>query len=145
MGKPRLVSPGRLEFNLSHSGDHALLAVSRERPVGVDIEVVRPIRERDSIVSRYFTDAERISFDAVPPPLRDDHFFRLWTRKEAFLKALGVGLSGGLDRVEVGSGFVKLSAEGRDWSLMDLYPGSELRGAIAAEGDGWSVRAFGPS
>ena len=99
-GKPALVaaddssdSPS-LRFNVSHSADLALIAVSLDRELGVDVEQIRPIAEAARIVESYFTAAEQIEFRSLDPTLRDAAFMRGWTRKEAVLKAQGVGLAG---------------------------------------------------
>src|SRR5207237_1874899 len=94
-GKPALpprLDGTRLEFNLSHSGDMAVLAISRGPAVGVDVEQVIRVSELDSIASRFFSASEKAALNAVPAHARDSAFYSCWTRKEAFLKALGDGL-----------------------------------------------------
>ncbi|MEX2287165.1 MAG: 4'-phosphopantetheinyl transferase superfamily protein [Planctomycetaceae bacterium] len=103
-GKPQLlpsptVSP--LRFNLSHSEGLALVAVALDREVGIDVERVRPLADVENIVERYFAPGERGKWQALPDHERLAAFFRCWTRKEAYLKACGTGLSLGLDRFEV--------------------------------------------
>lgn len=103
-GKPELAprshsSPVR--FNLSHSRELALVAVTLGGEVGVDLEHLRPICELENIVGRYFACREQAQWRALAEQERLPAFFRCWTRKEAYLKARGVGLSGGLDRFEV--------------------------------------------
>jgi 4'-phosphopantetheinyl transferase len=90
-----------LRFNLSHSEALALIAVALDCEVGVDVEHVRPIDDVESIVKRYFAPGEQAAWRALPERERLGGFFRCWTRKEAYLKARGIGLSGGLDRFEV--------------------------------------------
>src|SRR5688572_20859640 len=89
-----------LRFNLSHAGERALIAVSLGREVGVDIEEVRPI-ESLTLADRFFAPAEFRAIEALSPAARTDAFFRCWTRKEAFIKAHGAGLSAPLDSFEV--------------------------------------------
>ena len=95
-GKPALEAAGGLHFNLSHSQGVALIALSGEAEVGVDVELVRPMNDASDLAANYFDPAERDALSAIGPgPARDLAFFRCWTRKEACLKAAGVGL--GLD------------------------------------------------
>jgi 4'-phosphopantetheinyl transferase len=104
-GKPRLQSDdqGALEFNLSHSGDLALVAVSSDAPVGVDIERVRPWGPGvDDAPAHVFGARERCQLAAVPARLRPEAFTRCWTRKEAIAKAIGTGLSSALAAMDVG-------------------------------------------
>lgn len=92
-GKPRLLAPRDLHFNLSHSGEWALIGVSHQGPIGVDIEVARPLDDADSLAERNFTPKEYRDYLNAPAPERLQTFYRCWTRKEACLKALGSGLS----------------------------------------------------
>ena len=88
-GKPYVVD-GSLHFNLSHSGDYALIAVTADAPVGVDIERHREHRRWREIAKRFFAPHEASSLRTA------DDFYRLWVVKEAVLKALGTGLRGNL-------------------------------------------------
>jgi 4'-phosphopantetheinyl transferase len=95
-GKPALAPPlseSGVRFNLSHSGGRALVAWTVGREVGADLELVRPVRYGVKIARRFFSDDEQAAFVAVEPLLWDETFFRCWTRKEAFIKAIGDGLS----------------------------------------------------
>lgn len=91
-GKPSLAGPGPA-FSLSQAGDCVMVAGSAGSPVGVDVEPVRPLPEAEGIASRFFAPEERLARVACAACERDEAFLRLWTRKEAYLKALGVGLS----------------------------------------------------
>jgi 4'-phosphopantetheinyl transferase len=93
-GKPRLAGPGRLRFNHSHSGEIALVAVSGELEVGVDVEEVRPGRNVVGLAERAFAPAMAAAVREAPAAERDLLFHRRWTAHEARLKCLGVGLSG---------------------------------------------------
>jgi 4'-phosphopantetheinyl transferase len=98
-GKPYLtncVTP--LSFNLSHSGDFAVLAISAQKRVGVDIEVIRQ-RDFMKIAEHYFHPQETLALRGFPHNQKINVFFELWTRKEAFLKALGGGIATGLDKI----------------------------------------------
>jgi 4'-phosphopantetheinyl transferase len=100
-GKPRLADHPSLHFSLSHSGDQAVLAVSEQREVGIDIERVRPLDHLD-LARRYFHPNEVATIDGVRPPQEQLlTFFRIWTLKEAVVKAIGKGLSIPLDTFEV--------------------------------------------
>ena len=90
-GKP-LLRNDDLHFNLSHSGDVALIAVSGQR-VGVDVEIARPIPNVASLVQRFFSREEALQFESLREELRLTAFFHGWTAKEALLKAVGVGLT----------------------------------------------------
>ncbi len=90
-GKPELDGPGRVQFNLSHSQDRVVLALSRTHVVGVDIEVPRQFGEDVARVA--FTVAERAALARLPDDERRVAFYRYWTCKEAVVKALGCGLS----------------------------------------------------
>jgi 4'-phosphopantetheinyl transferase len=100
--KPFLIGPGAdLSFNLSHSHELALVAVTRGRAIGVDVEHHRAGVELESVARTSFSAAERRALLALPPHEREAAFFRGWTRKEAYLKARGEGLSMPLDRFSV--------------------------------------------
>jgi 4'-phosphopantetheinyl transferase len=101
-GKPSLAdSRCDLHFNVSHSHDAAVIAISRAGEVGVDIEAIRPMDDGEGIAGRFFAPAEADRLCSIPPESRDEAFFACWTRKEAFVKAIGEGLSHPLDSFEV--------------------------------------------
>ena len=91
-GKPYLPADRSLYFNLSHSLSSALLAVCRFAPVGVDIEHRRALSDMDRLARRCFSTPEYTAYQAAESALREQIFFRLWTRKEAVIKASGLGL-----------------------------------------------------
>lgn len=100
-GKPRLADRPSVHFSLSHSGDQAVLAVSNQREIGIDIECVRPLDHLD-LARRYFHPNEVSAIEAVKAA--DEQllaFFRIWTLKEAVVKAIGKGLSIPLDTFDV--------------------------------------------
>lgn len=99
-GKPELAPGTGLHFNVSHSGDRVLIGLALE-PLGVDIERVRETTDLEGISRRFFSEREVQVLFRLPPEQRPDAFFRCWTRKEAFIKALGDGLSHPLDAFEV--------------------------------------------
>jgi 4'-phosphopantetheinyl transferase len=103
-GKPRLAplhAAADVEFNLSHSGILALYAFTRGRAVGVDVELIREVPDIDDLAERFFSVTETALLRAVPADRRSLAFLACWTRKEAFIKALGLGLSFPLDAFDV--------------------------------------------
>lgn len=100
-GKPKLAdSSAWLQFNLSHSHDQALIAVSSVE-VGVDIERIRELRHFDRFVRRFLSPNEATYLSKCSADVRDGEFFKIWTAKEAYLKAIGTGLAGELQAFEV--------------------------------------------
>jgi len=97
-GKP-FIKNNPLHFNVSHSGDYFLMGVTRESAVGVDIECARPNRDFLALAKRFFTPSEFAAIQSDKNPVAA--FYRCWTRKEAFIKAAGLGLSFGLSNFEV--------------------------------------------
>jgi len=139
----------RVEFNLSHSGGWALLGVTRGRAIGVDLEAARHIPELEDIARRHFAPAEMDSLLRLPPPRRTEGFFACWTRKEAYVKAIGGGLSVPLDRFEVSVdpgapvGFRSIdgSAEAAaNWSLWGFRPLVDYWAAVAVHGNGLTLQ-----
>ena len=101
-GKPRLEDgAGALEFSLSHSGLHAVLAVCRTVPLGIDVEQVKPERDRTRLIEGVLSELERRAIEALPAEGQGLAFLRDWTRKEALLKATGHGLAIPLKSVTV--------------------------------------------
>jgi 4'-phosphopantetheinyl transferase len=102
-GKPQLPAGLNLGFNLSHSGDCGLIAFSRHRHVGVDVEVIDDTpRDRHDLAASVFTPQEQQAFLTTPPSQHEHAFLTAWTRKEAVLKALGVGLTVPPNQIHVG-------------------------------------------
>lgn len=101
-GKPALVYPEGVHFNLSHSQATALIGVGTVFPLGVDIELMRPLRDALTLAADHFTEAECDALEARSGISRDQAFLICWTRKEACLKALGVGLQLPTRSFEVG-------------------------------------------
>ncbi|WP_158306439.1 4'-phosphopantetheinyl transferase superfamily protein [Pusillimonas sp. T7-7] len=102
-GKPSLRDADACCFNIAHSGDYALLAVSQGLPVGVDIERQREIEDLDALARMVLSPAEAGGWAALPPVDRVPTFFSIWTAKEALVKATGRGLGLSLTSLEVGS------------------------------------------
>lgn len=152
-GKPSLVPPwsaSDLRFNVSRSGGLALLAVVRGVDVGVDVERVRPLPDLEPVASRFFSPGEARRLRRLPPSLRLDAFYRAWTRKEAFLKARGEGLTRSLAGFEVtvepGRAPRILRIDGPDepdrWILLHLAPAPGYVGAVALPVPGIGLRRW---
>jgi 4'-phosphopantetheinyl transferase len=125
-GKPRLAGTGAVSFNLSHSGACAAAAVSRGRELGIDIEQIRPDAAWRDIAARFFSPEERAWLDSRVEP---GAFFRLWTAKEAVLKAAGTGLAAPLHRICVRPG-----EDAPPWNLRELDLAAGYAGAVAFDG-----------
>lgn len=139
-GKPLL--PGGPAFNLSHSGGWAALAVAPVA-VGVDIEAERPVEPE--VATRFFSAAEQAALAPLAGAAWRQAFFRIWTRKEAFVKALGLGLSHPLDSFDVtadaGARLTRHAAGNpADWALIDLPLGPGWAGAVAVQTGGSPAR-----
>jgi 4'-phosphopantetheinyl transferase len=140
-GKPSLsganASSG-LSFNLAHSGNLAVLAISKERNLGIDIELIKPESSGDDIARRYFSAREATELLALPPEERIEAFFHCWTRKEAYLKATGMGLQTPLDSFSVsltpGQPAHFLGGVEPRWNLASFQPADGYVAAIVYDG-----------
>lgn len=144
-GKPELAGGNgdALYFNLSHSNGLALFAVTKEHKVGVDLEWIRPVDDMDSIARRFFSKAEYQAYSALPQSQQSLGFFNCWTRKEAYIKAIGQGLTCPLADFDVsltpGQPAKLLSIKDDPqsvelWSMTALAPAAGYVGAIIVEG-----------
>ena len=142
-GKPELAGPwsGCLEINLSHSGERALIGLSARARIGVDIETIRSLPDALRMARNHFAPDEVAALERCDPSSLLHAFLACWTRKEAFVKAAGVGLSVPLDRFSVTvppvpAGLVAIAgdaARAHDWSLHHLDPAPGYIGAVAIE------------
>ena len=151
-GKPALStdsSERKMDFNLSHSDDFALVAVTWERKVGVDLERIRQGVSAQVIAQQYFSKSEVAELLGLPSEQREIGFFNCWTRKEAYIKAQGLGLSLPLESFDVSLGPnepVILRAtrpdpqEAARWTLLSLEVSPGYAAALAAEGQGLEFR-----
>ena len=142
-GKPRLAggfAESDLRFNVSHCGDVALYAFSSGREIGVDVEAVRELRDADGVAARFFSCRENEAYLALDPRDRPLGFFHCWTRKEAFVKALGDGLHFPLDAFDVSLApgeparilrVADVAGSACGWTLHDVDLGLEPRFAAA--------------
>jgi 4'-phosphopantetheinyl transferase len=129
-----------IDFNWSHSGDHAVVAIGRGLELGVDLERVRARPRALEIAGRYFSADETAALAALPPAARDVAFLEFWTAKEAVLKALGRGIAFGLHRLSIATDGQRLSLrrlEGenvQEWQLRRLPVDATLIAALAWRG-----------
>lgn len=153
-GKPALVDTfgkGRIRFNLSHSEGLALFAFTRDHEIGVDIEHIHDIFEMNQIAEQFFSVRENAVFRALPKSKKKEAFFYCWTRKEAFIKALGDGLYQPLDKFDVSlvpdepARLLRTygdSKEASRWIIQDLKPASSFAAAFAVEGGSWQLHCW---
>jgi 4'-phosphopantetheinyl transferase len=126
-GKPTIRSAA-IHFNLSHSGAMAACAVTRDHEVGIDIERVRPLPDLESIARRFFDPEDSGKLLELGEEERVSAFFRYWTRKEAYVKAIGARL-------------MEIQPPAANWSLIDLDAGPDYAAAVAIRGSNWTVLA----
>ncbi len=154
-GKPALAGmstrpEGRLCFNLAHSQSLALYAVTYEREIGVDIEYIHAMPEAEQIATRFFSAQENAVLRLLPSQQKQEAFFNCWTRKEAYIKALGDGLAQPLAEFDVSlapgepaslriSGDAQAAAR---WSIQALTPASGYVAALAVKGHGWQLKCW---
>jgi 4'-phosphopantetheinyl transferase len=134
---------------VSHSNKIALFGFTKNREIGVDVEYVKQLPDADKIAKRFFSSQENLIYQESPK--KPAAFYHCWTRKEAFIKAIGEGLSFPLDQFEVS--FLPKEKpcikhingdknQGKRWSLKGLEPHPGYIGAIAAEGKNLRFREF---
>lgn len=148
-GKPSLANPrlnSSLNFNLAHSGKLALYAITLDRAIGVDVEEIRQEFASEEIARRFFSVSEASQLFSIPANDRAKAFFDCWTRKEAFIKAKGLGLSLPLDQFDVSltpeAPALLLETrwdkkERSRWSLKAIDLGPNYSAAVAVEGRHW--------
>jgi 4'-phosphopantetheinyl transferase len=142
-GKPRLPAGGP-SFNVSDSGDFVVVALA-SADLGVDAEVVRPLARREQLARRICTQREFEAIESIPEAERDAATLRLWTCKEAALKAVGTGLSGGVRNVEIDlrpggpPRLHRLRGEIDGWTLLPVTLEPTVVCSVVIRGDGWQV------
>ncbi len=147
-GKPKLISTQEqgLQFNVSHSGDLVLIAITKGRAVGLDVEKIRPDVDLDGVATRFFSTLECQRLASLAGPAKYEAFFKCWTRKEAYLKAHGGGLSVPLDRFDVSflpnEDVVLLETrpdpnEAKRWTILPIDVPYGYVAALAAQGADW--------
>jgi 4'-phosphopantetheinyl transferase len=153
-GKPALASNEghvTIRFNLSHSNGFALYGITRGRNIGIDIELVRDDIAAGPIAQRFFSKSEISSLERIHKNKRSGVFFQYWTRKEAFLKAKGEGISFPMEQCDVSliNGkvlspvtFLGDQSEKSCWYGQDLFPGHGYAAAIVVEGSDWELSCW---
>ncbi len=151
-GKPAISSPllnPSIEFNLSHSAGWGLLGLARGRAVGVDIEAHREMSDAEQVAQSHFSPAETREFLAAPAGERTEAFFACWTRKEAYVKAVGRGLAMQLDRFEVSfragdaprlRSICGSTAAASAWTLWNCDVGAGMSAAVVVHGTCSTIR-----
>ncbi len=150
--KPAIKTKGAsLQFNMAHSNDLGVIAITSEKHVGIDVEHVSTVVDMDNIVAHAFSPYERSVYSAIPADLRANVFLRCWTRKEAYMKATGMGLSLPPDKFDVTlipGEIPRLLRVEHDpdevsrWSLSDFDLATDYIGTVAFEGTFSSLRLF---
>lgn len=141
-GKPVLAAPhaAKLHFNLSHSEELAVYAFSCDAPVGIDVEYLRALPEAMRLADRFFSAPEARAIASLTPEKQGVAFLRAWTRKEAYLKATGEGISASLAAIEVtlleeeACRILRLGGDDRAaarWQLWELVPDADSLAAVA--------------
>ncbi len=154
MGKPFLAEShaSPISFNLAHSGGLAIYAFSLSRELGVDLEFIREELAEEGIAERFFSRREIGELQAVPVELRKQAFFNCWTRKEAYIKARGEGLSMPLDAFDVSltpgepAALLKNHADETDvtrWEMRSIPVAAGYVAALVVEGHDWKLKTFG--
>jgi 4'-phosphopantetheinyl transferase len=153
-GKPFLAQPqsaAGLRFNLSNSHELAVVGLVMGPEIGVDVERLRSMPDCEKISERFFSASERQALRGVSALRKEEAFFNCWTRKEAYLKAVGEGLAAALDSFDVtlvpGDPPRMLSLEGdaeraARWSLYHLRPAGDYVAAVAVQGGRWELETF---
>jgi 4'-phosphopantetheinyl transferase len=152
-GKPFLLldSQSQINFNVSHSHGRAAFAFSRGRELGVDLEYVKDDFDDELIAKRFFSRAEVLALQTVPADLLKQAFFNCWTRKEAYIKARGEGLSMPLDQFDVTLkpdepvALLNNYREEREvsrWSMQSIPAPEGYVGALVVEGHDWKLKSF---
>lgn len=140
-----------LEFNLSHSGDFTLIAVARGNKVGIDVERIRSDIELENIANRFFSTNEFTELMSLPTEQKTSAFFSCWTRKEAYIKAQGLGLSLPLESFDVSispnePAILRATRpdahEANRWALFSLDVDPEYAAALAVEGPALDLRLW---
>ena len=133
-GKPGLsseINPMNLNFNISHSGDLGIIAISKNNPVGIDIEQILELNDLDNLMDLIFTESEIKQIDLLDHFDKTKMFYKIWTAKEAFVKAIGQGLSFPVKNIEleinhlenISIKYIKKFPDSlNDWQLLSFVP-----------------------
>lgn len=145
-GKPFLAC-GSLHFNISHTADLLMIAVANFADIGIDVEAIKPRGNLDGLAARCFAETEYQAWRQLSGAQQEEVFYRLWTKKEAFVKAVGRGIALGLDkcevRLEAGGQFVSIPAEfggAADWQITELPVNAESAAALVTPNCSFALR-----
>jgi len=150
-GKPSVAAAHAIKFNLAHSHGQAAYAFSRNRELGIDIELMRQDFGGEDIARRFFSTHEVQCLETVAKDLAGQAFFNCWTRKEAYIKAIGEGLSMPLEAFDVSLAPGEPAAllqnrlnerEVERWSMQSLTAPDGYAAALVVEGSGWNFKQF---
>jgi 4'-phosphopantetheinyl transferase len=146
-GKPFLsekFSKKKIRFNLSHSNGYALFAFACDREIGVDIEYIKELPGMDKVAEQVFSTKEITVLQSFPEAKKKEVFFTFWTRKEAYIKAIGKGFSSDLGTIDISSYPLNASVvtvigqnakDENRWTVQDLRPLPGFAAAFAVQGD----------
>ena len=151
-GKPVLSNNHQcadITFNVSHSNDLALIAIAQEHSIGIDIEKINYKSNHQTLITRFFSKAEQADFQTMPDANKAKAFCACWTRKEAFIKAVGDGVSYGLDKFDVAvdpenqTPNLNLHNPSEEtWSAINLPINDEYMASLVSDRDNLSVRCW---
>jgi 4'-phosphopantetheinyl transferase len=148
-GKPEVsltASDPPIRFNVSHSHGLAMYAIALHREIGLDIEAIRPDVPFRELASQFFTCTEMSEFQSIPDDKQSEAFFRWWSRKEAYVKAVGRGLSLPLNSFDVSvspeaPAYLHSRDSGR-WTIRDFQPEDGYAGAVVVEGKEFTLQLW---
>jgi len=151
-GKPVLINDARyanITFNVSHSHDLALIAIAQNQNIGIDIEKINHESKHDQLVARFFSEAEQTEFQTMAEVNKARAFCACWTRKEAFIKAVGKGVGYGLDKFDLTvdpenqSPRITLHRPSEEiWSAINLPINNEYMACLVSDRVSLSVRCW---
>jgi len=139
-------NPEGIAFNVSHSHDYALVAIGVNRNIGVDVEKVRESLDHEKLAQRFFSTAEYAALMQTPVLQRARVFYTIWTRKEAFVKAIGKGISFGLSEFDVTTDEPALLKTHWDpeaalqWKMATIHMEENYRAALVSDGGEFALR-----
>ena len=151
-GKPVLINDARfadITFNVSHSSDFALIAISQKQNIGIDIEKVNHKLDHQALVTRFFSEIEQSEFLTIAEANKAKAFCACWTRKEAFIKAIGDGITYGLDTFdvtinpEIQTSSINLHKPTSEiWSAQDLHVGDDYMACLVSNVPDTNIRCW---
>lgn len=139
-GKPYLIDYPELSFNLSHTGNKLIVVYAYHHNVGVDIETCKKRANLAGLVEKCFAEEEQNYWRQLPHSQQTQAFYRFWTRKEAFVKAVGRGIALGLNQCVINPNnrnrFIRIPKDygkAEQWLIQDVEVGANICGALAVK------------